>query len=378
MSLVALVPAHPPAAAESYVGRIPVRNMWLLMLYASDLFRTRGIGKVGLEDSPDDLPDLVAEILTHSVERRQRRRLSQGYQSPRRCAQSRARSHRRAPDRASSVAGTWSDRMPIRRTHGRYGAQPLRPVRAGVDWPDRQPEGPGSSLPVTGRGHEGPGSLRQCAHPSRAERRPLLAVRDATGDRFMVAAASCAVDLALPAEALGSNLLSLAEREAVWVRRFVRTSGWRLLRRDLEPPELASALWAHPRLADRPQDPRYRSDPAIDANRYRSRPRGDWPAHRHRYEVHVHRDSRLAPRRDSARDRSTVYQIYAHFDLRSAGATHRPNRPAVCSCTPLSVRTWMRLRSSKGTTSGSATVDLSASSSAIRTQLMRMTEPIQM
>ncbi len=28
---------------------IPVRNLWLLMLYVSDLFRTGGIGKVGLE-----------------------------------------------------------------------------------------------------------------------------------------------------------------------------------------------------------------------------------------------------------------------------------------------------------------------------------------
>ena len=34
-------------SAEGFIGRIPVRNLWLLMLYASDLFRTRGIGKIG-------------------------------------------------------------------------------------------------------------------------------------------------------------------------------------------------------------------------------------------------------------------------------------------------------------------------------------------
>jgi 5-methylcytosine-specific restriction enzyme subunit McrC len=67
--------------ADGYIGRIPVRNLWLLMLYASDLFRTRGIGNVGLEDNPDDLPDLVAEILAHAVEVRQRRRLNLGYRS---------------------------------------------------------------------------------------------------------------------------------------------------------------------------------------------------------------------------------------------------------------------------------------------------------
>ena len=66
--------------ADGYIGRIPVRNLWLLMLYASDLFRTRGIGNVGLEDNPDDLPDLVAEILAHAVEVRQRRRLNLGFQ----------------------------------------------------------------------------------------------------------------------------------------------------------------------------------------------------------------------------------------------------------------------------------------------------------
>jgi 5-methylcytosine-specific restriction enzyme subunit McrC len=79
MALAAEASASPPAAADGFVGRIPVRNLWLLMLYASDLFRSRGIGMVGLADSPDELPDLVAEILAHAVEQRQRRQLSRGY-----------------------------------------------------------------------------------------------------------------------------------------------------------------------------------------------------------------------------------------------------------------------------------------------------------
>jgi 5-methylcytosine-specific restriction enzyme subunit McrC len=33
------------------------------MLYASDLFRTGGTAHVAVEESPDELPDLVAEIL---------------------------------------------------------------------------------------------------------------------------------------------------------------------------------------------------------------------------------------------------------------------------------------------------------------------------
>jgi 5-methylcytosine-specific restriction enzyme subunit McrC len=63
------------------IGRIPVRNLWLLMLYASDLFRDFEKAKVAIEDNPDDIPDLVAEMLCRRVERRIQRNLSYGYQS---------------------------------------------------------------------------------------------------------------------------------------------------------------------------------------------------------------------------------------------------------------------------------------------------------
>ena len=67
---------------EPTIGRIPVRNIWLLMLYASDLFREiLPQRRASIEENPDDIPDLVAEILTHAVERRLRRNLSFGFQS---------------------------------------------------------------------------------------------------------------------------------------------------------------------------------------------------------------------------------------------------------------------------------------------------------
>lgn len=62
-----------------HIGRIPVRNLWLLMLYASDLFRQLGQRNVSVEDNPDDIPDLVAEILAHAVEERLYRNLSFGF-----------------------------------------------------------------------------------------------------------------------------------------------------------------------------------------------------------------------------------------------------------------------------------------------------------
>jgi len=57
--------------------RIPVRNLWLLMLYASELFATDDrVQAAGVEDAGDDLPDLVAEVLVSAVEHRLHRPLS--------------------------------------------------------------------------------------------------------------------------------------------------------------------------------------------------------------------------------------------------------------------------------------------------------------
>ncbi|MFM7311590.1 MAG: hypothetical protein ACKO0M_00190 [Cyanobium sp.] len=52
---------------------IPIRNIWWLMLYASDLGRNSALAQLAAEDLPEEIPDLVAEILTRAVEQRQRR-----------------------------------------------------------------------------------------------------------------------------------------------------------------------------------------------------------------------------------------------------------------------------------------------------------------
>lgn len=57
---------------------VPIRNLWLLMFYASEL-RHQDLGRIGAEKTPDELPDLVAEILCYFVRRRLRRNLSQHY-----------------------------------------------------------------------------------------------------------------------------------------------------------------------------------------------------------------------------------------------------------------------------------------------------------
>lgn len=62
---------------------IPIRNVWLLMLYASELFasvehKTRQTDK---ECTPDDLPNIIAEILVYFVRERLLRGLTQNYLS---------------------------------------------------------------------------------------------------------------------------------------------------------------------------------------------------------------------------------------------------------------------------------------------------------
>jgi 5-methylcytosine-specific restriction enzyme subunit McrC len=68
---------------ERMVGRIPVRNLWLLMLYASELTRFRNRFNAFVESDIDDLPDLVATLLVEAVEYRLRRNLTRGYQDRR-------------------------------------------------------------------------------------------------------------------------------------------------------------------------------------------------------------------------------------------------------------------------------------------------------
>lgn len=61
---------------------IPVRNLWLLMLYASRLFqRDQDLRKGSAETNPDELFDVVAEILVVATERRLQRSLGRQYRS---------------------------------------------------------------------------------------------------------------------------------------------------------------------------------------------------------------------------------------------------------------------------------------------------------
>lgn len=65
--------------ASLVYDKIPLRNVWLMFLYASGLAQFQNRFDAEIEDSPD-FKSLIARLLSHATEKRLRRNLSSGYQ----------------------------------------------------------------------------------------------------------------------------------------------------------------------------------------------------------------------------------------------------------------------------------------------------------
>ena len=199
------------------IGRIPVRNLWLLMLYASDLFRDLEKAKVAVEDNPDDIPDLVAEILCRQVERRIQRNLSYGYQS-RKAVLGRVRGRidlltterHRLLDRGKIACRF--DELSIDTARNRFVRAALEEIAKTV-----------RSFALAHRCRSLATRLRRMGvtgeRPSRNDVSIDRFGRHDADDRQIVAAAHLAFNLALPTEAAGLKHLSLPDREITWIRK---------------------------------------------------------------------------------------------------------------------------------------------------------------
>ena len=217
------------APAIGFIGRIPVRNIWLLMLYASELYRELPPAKsVAVEDDPAELPNLVAELLTHAVERRMRRNLSFGYRR-RRADLSRVRGRvdllrtdRRMLLQRGRVACSF-DEMTVDTSRNRFVKAALNLLASIVSDTDLAHRCRELSLRMERVGVTGdPASYR-----SRQPRASLsrLGRLDAE-DRRMLASARLAFDLTLPTEESGASHLAMPDRDEVWARRlFERAVG---------------------------------------------------------------------------------------------------------------------------------------------------------
>ena len=199
------------------IGRIPVRNLWLLMLYASELFRELEHGKYAVEDNPDDIPDLVAKILCSQVEKRIQRNLSYGYLS-RNAVLSRVRGRidhisterRRLLDRGK-VACQFEE-LTIDTPRNRYVHTALEKLSKLVQCRLLAHQ---CSLLA--------GSLRRMGVSGECSDRRDTSIshfgRHDINDQPMVTAAQLAFNLALPNESKGTKYLPSPEREIVWVRK---------------------------------------------------------------------------------------------------------------------------------------------------------------
>lgn len=203
--------------AFGLVGRIPVRNLWLLMLYASDLYRSIGKGLVAVEDNPDDIPDLVAEILAHAVEERLRQNLSSGF--------------RQREDELTRVRGRIDMLTTERHQLLTRGKVACRFEELSIDTPRNRLVL--AALVEVSSVVRRPALSHRCRNlannlkrlgvsglrPTRSEISTDRYGRNDAKDRFMVAAAKLALDIALPTEGDGGDYLALPDREETWVRR---------------------------------------------------------------------------------------------------------------------------------------------------------------
>ena len=201
----------------NYVGQIPVRNIWLFMLYASDLYRDFDQANIDVEENPDHIPDLVAEILCHRVDERIARNLSYGYLSQE-AVLNRVRGRidfltterRRLLDRGRIACRF--DELTVDTVRNRFVRSALECIAGIVKKRTLAQRCRSLATELRRMGVLGE---RPTYNEVSIERFGLHDI----GDRPMVAAAQLAFDLTLPTESLGKTHLSLPERDLSWFRK---------------------------------------------------------------------------------------------------------------------------------------------------------------
>jgi 5-methylcytosine-specific restriction enzyme subunit McrC len=215
------------------VGRIPVRNLWLLMLYASRLEVETGKSAVRIEDAPDDIPNLVAELLAFSVENRLRRHLSFGY-SFREASLSRVRGkidvlktecHQLL---SRGLVACRFEELTIDTPRNRFVRAALDAIARLVTEKTLRNRCRSLSFALRGRGVTGPA-------PTRSEIELIRFGRHDADDQTMIVAAKLVFDLSLPTEEAGSHTLPIPDREEKWVRRLFEKAVGGFYRKHLVP-----------------------------------------------------------------------------------------------------------------------------------------------
>lgn len=212
---------------------IPVRNIWWLMLYASDLGKCSVPAKLAAEDLPEEIPDLVAEILARVVEQRQRRQLSTAFRQ-KEAVLSRVRGRidhlttsRRQLLAKGQVACLFEE-LSIDSPRNRY-------VRAALDCVSRLVSKPSLAHRCRGLAHGLRNQGVVGVAPSRSQICAERFGRHDQDDQQMLVAARLAMDLTLPTEEAGPNALLDPIRCEHWLRALFEKAIGGFYRLTLDP-----------------------------------------------------------------------------------------------------------------------------------------------
>lgn len=234
----ALLSADDAPSAPLVFDKIPVRNVWLLFLYASGLARFRDRFEAEVEESPD-FQSLVARLLCYATEKRLRRNLSFGF--------------RRREEELRRVRG----RIDILRTESgdlfRKGEVACRFEELTIDTPRNRlvraalihlsirlgDEELAHRCRTLGTALGRAGVSAQV--PTRSQLASDQIARHETDDRLMVSLAQAVFDLVLPMETAGARSLLKAQRQQTEFRKLFekaignffaselsREDGWRV------------------------------------------------------------------------------------------------------------------------------------------------------
>ncbi|MFN9619585.1 MAG: 5-methylcytosine-specific restriction endonuclease system specificity protein McrC [Synechococcaceae cyanobacterium] len=214
---------------------IPIRNIWWLMLYASDLGKSSDAAQLAAEDLPEEIPDLVAEILARAVEQRQRRQLSTAFRQ-REAVLSRVRGRidhlttgRRQLLSKGQVACRFEE-LTVDSPRNRFVRAALEVVARLVSQPALAHRCRGLAHGLRLQGVVGDPPSRQQIANERFGRHDAI-------DQPMLAAARLAMDLALPTEEAGPHALLDPQRCVHWLRRLYEKAIGGFYRLHLHPSE---------------------------------------------------------------------------------------------------------------------------------------------
>jgi 5-methylcytosine-specific restriction enzyme subunit McrC len=221
------------AMGTRMVGRIPIQNLWFLMLYASELTRIKGAFNAFVEKDFTEIPDLIGRLLTHAVEQRLRRNISRGYRS-------RSQNLARVRGRIDVLRTETQQLLSRGEVYCRFEELTTdtprnRLIRAALDMlarlvGNRDLSQRCRSLAAT-LGRSGVSGNR----PSSTDLLQDRISRNDDQDRLMVALAKLAFDLVLPTEEVGTTAMVSPERRETWVRHLFEKAVLGFARVELEP-----------------------------------------------------------------------------------------------------------------------------------------------